>query len=154
MNLRWAFTGIAATLAACSHTPPADTKAAQTTSATPPAACMQLQVSRLQVSQGAGQGTVMAAAYGSAEGFFKKPVWSGSAKADRAEVTLSVCGVADGEVAFTVFQDLNGNGKLDMNPMGVPTEPYGFSGKPVFGPPSWEASKVAAGAGRVVRIEL
>jgi uncharacterized protein (DUF2141 family) len=111
---------------------------------------MQLQVSRLQV----GQGSLMAAAYGSAESFFKKPVWVGQAKADRADVSLAVCGVSAGEIAFTVFQDLNGNGKLDMNPLGIPTEPFGFSGRPVFGAPSWDNAKTAAGAGRVVRIEL
>lgn len=131
---------------ACGHLPaPASASAA---AAAPD--CMQLQVSRLKP----GQGPLMAAAYSSADSFLKQPVWVNRAQADSAQVTVAVCGVAGAEVAFTVFQDLNGNGKLDMNPMGVPTEPYGFSGRPVFGPPSWDAGKVAAGAGRVVRIEL
>jgi uncharacterized protein (DUF2141 family) len=43
------------------------------------------------------------------------------------------------EYAFAVFQDLNENGKLDKNWVGIPIEPYGFSNDPVirFGPPSF-----------------
>lgn len=33
-----------------------------------------------------------------------------------------------GTYALAIFQDLNGNGKMDTNILGVPTEPYGFSG--------------------------
>ncbi|MFN7707663.1 MAG: DUF2141 domain-containing protein [Sphingobacteriia bacterium] len=32
-----------------------------------------------------------------------------------------------GSYALAAFQDLNGNGELDTNLFGVPTEPYGFS---------------------------
>lgn len=32
-----------------------------------------------------------------------------------------------GTYAIAVFHDLNGNGQLDRNALGVPTEPYGFS---------------------------
>ena len=32
-----------------------------------------------------------------------------------------------GRYAIAVFQDLNGNGKLDASFFGVPKEPYGFS---------------------------
>ena len=32
-----------------------------------------------------------------------------------------------GQYAAVAFQDLNGNGKLDKNLLGIPKEPYGFS---------------------------
>jgi len=32
-----------------------------------------------------------------------------------------------GTYAIAVFQDLNGNGRLDRTPLGLPLEPYGFS---------------------------
>jgi uncharacterized protein (DUF2141 family) len=131
-------------LAACGHVPPA------TDTAAPASACMQLQVSRLQ----AGKGPLLAAAYGSADTFMKKAAWLGQSPAASEQASMQVCGVTTPEIAFTVFQDLNGNGKLDMNPMGVPTEPYGMSGRPVFGPPRWDNAKVGVGAGRTVRIEL
>ena len=35
-----------------------------------------------------------------------------------------------GSYAIAVFQDLNNNGKLDKNTLGIPTEPYAFSNNP------------------------
>lgn len=35
----------------------------------------------------------------------------------------------EGKFAIAIFQDLNGNKKLDKNKFGIPTEPYVFSGK-------------------------
>ncbi len=131
-------------LAACSHVPPAPPASAGAST------CMQLRVSQLRV----GEGTLMAAAYGSAETFFKTPVWQARAVADQAQLTLQVCGITAPELAFTVFQDMNGNGRLDMNPMGIPAEPYGVSGRPGFGAPSWSGAKVPAGAGLSVEIGL
>src|SRR4030095_2323651 len=40
---------------------------------------------------------------------------------------LSFPGLAPGRYALRVFADENGNGKLDTNLMGLPTERYGFS---------------------------
>ncbi len=46
----------------------------------------------------------------------------------------------DQAVAIAVFQDLDGNGTLTKNALGIPTEPYGFSNnvRGVFGPPSFK----------------
>jgi len=38
--------------------------------------------------------------------------------------------------AVAVFQDMNGNGQLDKNALGIPTEPYAFSNDPVV---KWRA---------------
>ncbi len=45
-----------------------------------------------------------------------------------------------GKIAIAVFQDLNGNGKLDKNIVGMPKEPYGFSlnFRPTFRGPHFE----------------
>jgi uncharacterized protein (DUF2141 family) len=45
-----------------------------------------------------------------------------------------------GNYAISCFHDLNGNGKIDTNMFGVPTEPYGFSNNvwPGFRAPYWE----------------
>ena len=48
------------------------------------------------------------------------PMQGGSAR-------LSFAGLAPGRYALRVFADENGNGKLDTNLMGMPTERYGFS---------------------------
>jgi uncharacterized protein (DUF2141 family) len=48
--------------------------------------------------------------------------------------------IPEGYYALTIFQDLNGNKKIDYNFFGYPTEPFGFSNNPVlkFGPPSFK----------------
>lgn len=52
--------------------------------------------------------------------------------------TFSVREVEQEEIAIRLFQDLDGDGELDKNAFGMPTEPFGFSNDPVirFGPPS------------------
>jgi uncharacterized protein (DUF2141 family) len=65
-----------------------------------------------------------------------------------------------GAYAFLVFQDENGNKQLDRNLLGIPTEPYGYSGKSgvIPGPPSFEKSVVTVkpqdGKPAVVRISM
>jgi uncharacterized protein (DUF2141 family) len=48
-----------------------------------------------------------------------------------------------GFYAIKVFHDINDNNELDVNFMGIPKEPYGFSNnaRGRFGPPSWEDSR-------------
>ncbi|PQB04669.1 DUF2141 domain-containing protein [Aureitalea marina] len=48
-----------------------------------------------------------------------------------------------GEYAIGAFHDINDNGELDTNGLGIPNEPYGFSHgkKGTFGPPSFNAAK-------------
>lgn len=45
------------------------------------------------------------------------------------EMTVEITNVESGEYAIAVFQDLNENENLDKNFLGIPKEPYGFSGK-------------------------
>ncbi|MDX1733968.1 MAG: DUF2141 domain-containing protein [Halioglobus sp.] len=48
-----------------------------------------------------------------------------------------------GEYAFTVFYDVNGNGDLDTNFIGIPKEPLAVSNnvKPRFGPPKYDKAR-------------
>lgn len=59
--------------------------------------------------------------------------------------------VSAGRYAVRVMQDRNGNGKLDTNFVGMPTEPYGFSNDAVgrLGPPAFDAASFTVGAGPV-----
>jgi uncharacterized protein (DUF2141 family) len=45
------------------------------------------------------------------------------------EMTVEISIDESGEYAIAVFQDLNENEKLDKNFVGIPKEPYGFSGE-------------------------
>lgn len=49
--------------------------------------------------------------------------------ATEEEMTVEIAVVESGEYAIAVIQDLNENEKLDKNFLGIPKEPYGFSGK-------------------------
>jgi uncharacterized protein (DUF2141 family) len=71
-------------------------------------------------------------------------------------LTVVIQGAPDGPVALSAFHDVNGNGRLDRNPMGLPTEPYGFSNNASgnFGPPRFEQAVFTPEAGKPVRITL
>ncbi len=45
------------------------------------------------------------------------------------QMTVEISDVDQGEYAVAIIQDLNENGTLDKNFLGIPKEPYGFSGK-------------------------
>jgi uncharacterized protein (DUF2141 family) len=69
------------------------------------------------------------------------------ATGDKTE--LSFPNIAPGEYAVAVFADLNGNGMLDSNFIGVPNEPVGTSrdAKGRFGPPKFADAVFKVGAG-------
>ncbi|MDR2936588.1 MAG: DUF2141 domain-containing protein [Rikenellaceae bacterium] len=66
-----------------------------------------------------------------------------SVKGTSVTVTIDLSGVPAGDYAIALFQDENGNRRLDMGLTGLPLEPYGFSNdaKPVAGPPAFHACK-------------
>ncbi|MCB8822982.1 DUF2141 domain-containing protein [Microvirga rosea] len=58
-------------------------------------------------------------------------------------VEMRIRNVKPGVYAVAVFQDLNGNGSLDRNLIGLPREPYGFSNDTGRrGPPSFQEALV------------
>jgi len=62
-------------------------------------------------------------------------------------------GLAPGRYAIKSFHDLNGNGKLDANPFGMPTEPFAFSNNAVgnMGPAAWTHAAFEVGADGAVQ---
>lgn len=65
-------------------------------------------------------------------------------------------GVPDGEFAIAIFQDLNGNGKLDTSKKGIPKEPFGFSNdaRGSFGPPKFKKAKFIVSGNTEIMITL
>ena len=55
-------------------------------------------------------------------------------------ISVTVSDLPYGKYAVMVFQDMNGNKKLDKNFLGIPSEPFAFSNnyKPMFRAPRWE----------------
>ena len=52
-------------------------------------------------------------------------------------------GLPAGDYGVKAFHDVNGNGRMDTNPFGMPTEPYAFSNNAVgnMGPASWDRAR-------------
>ncbi|WP_067067001.1 DUF2141 domain-containing protein [Roseateles chitosanitabidus] len=117
------------------------------------AADMEVEISGVTTS-GAGTGAqVLVAAFTGGEGWLRQPVAVGRAALSSAKagvVTVRLTGLPDAPVGLSVFQDQNGNGKLDRNAMGMPIEPYAFSRQAQgnFGPPSFEQAALPAGTAR------
>jgi uncharacterized protein (DUF2141 family) len=82
-------------------------------------------------------------------GFDESGCRLGSSRAPTAAVEeFTFEDLAPGRYAVAVYHDVNGNGRLDTVPPGLPTEPYGFSndvGR--FRPPSFTAALVGVGDG-------
>jgi uncharacterized protein (DUF2141 family) len=62
---------------------------------------------------------------------------------------LLVADIPSGEYAISVYADLNGNGKLDTNFIGIPNEPTGASrdASSHFGPPRFKDAAFIIGEG-------
>ncbi len=111
-------------------------------------ACVQVEVQNVR----ADTGVLMIAAYADAASFRKTPVAATQMKAGTATMTVPLCGLAGASVALTLYQDLNGNGRLDTNAFGIPSEPWGASGKTggAMTPPTWESSAVPLDGSTIV----
>jgi uncharacterized protein (DUF2141 family) len=90
------------------------------------------------------QGQLLVAAFASADTYRKTPLTqlrlpAGAAPTQR----FQLCGLAGStEIALTLFQDLDSDGRLGTNRVGIPTEPWGSSGTPGPMGPSWETGRV------------
>lgn len=78
-------------------------------------------------------------------------------QSSQVQFPLAVEGLPPGQYVIAGFHDVNGNGKLDKNMMGVPTEPYGFSKEPAskWSRPAWnEVAENVKGKGSDHRIVM
>ncbi len=103
-----------------------------------PGGCAKVEVQNLRT----GQGPLMVAAYTDAASFRKTAASQLQMAVTGETMTIQVCGLTGDAVALTLYQDLNGNGKMDANPFGMPTEPWGASGKSAPMGPSWDSANV------------
>lgn len=120
-----------------------------------PAQAADLAIRVDNVQSSAGQ--VMVALYDGAAGFLKRPVREISVPASAGSTTVVFKDLATGDYGFAVYHDVNGNGRLDANPMGIPIEPVAFSNDAQgrMGPPAFDAVKLAVpAAGSIVTVKL
>jgi len=86
------------------------------------------------------EGTIRVAVFNSKENFLKTAIAKKVKDAGEGEMVFEFDGLKDGDYAVGVIHDINLNGILDKNFIGIPSEPYGISkdGKSNFGPPDYE----------------
>ena len=100
----------------------------------------------LTFETGADRGAVMVALYDSEAGYAgERPVGRQRLDVAAGQRTAVFEGLPAGNYAAKAFHDLNGDGEMNFNPFGIPTEPYAFSNNAVgnMGPASWERARFA-----------
>lgn len=71
-------------------------------------------------------------------------IFSARVKVSATTMRFTLHDVPPGQVAIKLFHDANGNGELDSNALGIPTEGYGFSNNAGrFGPPAFKDAAIA-----------
>jgi uncharacterized protein (DUF2141 family) len=110
-------------------------------------ACASIEVQNLRLNQG----PLMIAAYGDAANFRKTAAASMQLPVSAETMQVQLCNLTGPIVALTLYQDLNGNGKLDANAFGVPSEPWGASGKTsAMTAPTWETTQIPLDGSTIV----
>ncbi|MDQ0466198.1 uncharacterized protein (DUF2141 family) [Caulobacter ginsengisoli] len=58
------------------------------------------------------------------------------------DISVTIAGLKPGWYAVKTFQDIDANGAMRFNPVGMPLEPYAFSNnaRGLFGPASWRSA--------------
>ena len=121
-----------------------------------PAAAQDADIT-LTFETGARTGAVMVALYDS------EAAWSGGAPVAQMRIDAAVPapvavfrGLPAGTYGAKAFHDVDGDGELDTNPFGIPTEPYAFSNNAVanMGPPEWEQARFAVEGPTVQTLQL
>ena len=111
----------------------------------------------LTFETGAGTGAVMVVLYDSEAGYAGGPP-VGHRRLDVAagERTATFENLPAGDYAAKAFHDVDGDGEMDANPFGLPTEPYGFSNNAVgnMGPASWDRARFTVSGATAQTISL
>ena len=110
----------------------------------------------LTFETGAETGAVLVALYDS------EAAYEGGQPAHVAQVDVAAGGreavfdLPAGTYGVKAVHDVNGNGKMDVNPFGMPTEPFAFSNNAVgnMGPAKWGRARfeVSGATAQTIRI--
>lgn len=99
----------------------------------------------VQLDNPPSTGTVVFLLFDSAESFadFREPAKTVTSPCDGRE-SYRLSDIPPGEYALLVYYDENGNGRLDKNFIGIPSEPLGFSNRyQPKGPPGYSRARFA-----------
>lgn len=97
-------------------------------------------------------GKIMIAVYDNQHDFLIKPAIKRTVLLTNIKHTIVFTNLKGGEYAVTLFQDLDGDGKLNKV-LSVPTEPYGLSNNP-DNFPNWSETKFTINQNKLITIIL
>ncbi|ADU12572.1 DUF2141 domain-containing protein [Asticcacaulis excentricus] len=85
------------------------------------------------------KGTLMVALYKGEEAYKGGKPAAAQQVTVSADTATATFDVEPGQYGLKMFHDVNGNGKMDTNPFGMPVEPFAFSNnaKGRMGPATW-----------------
>jgi uncharacterized protein (DUF2141 family) len=106
----------------------------------------------VRIENVAPRGIVRLGLYTEAEYPKENGNWVASADVPAAggETVVTLQNIPVGTYAIEVYQDLNSNGKMDSNFLGLPKEPYGFSrdARPILSRPAFNRVKFDVAPGQ------
>jgi uncharacterized protein (DUF2141 family) len=105
---------------------------------------------------GADTGSVMVALYDAAGYNGGQPVRAVRLDVASGQRTASFAGLEPGEYGIKAFHDVNGDGRMNQNPFGMPTEPFAFSNNAVgnMGPAGWDRARFTVQGATVQSISI
>lgn len=89
------------------------------------------------------EGQLLISLFDSKENFLNNAFKEMKIDSNKGEINVQFDNLPEGTYTVSIIHDINNNGSLDKNFMGIPNEPYGISkdGKSMFGPPSYDDAK-------------
>ncbi len=105
---------------------------------------------------GAETGAVMVALYDATGYSGGQPVRSARIDVAAGQRSASFAGLEPGDYGIKAFHDVNGDGRMNSNPFGMPTEPYAFSNNAVgnMGPAGWDRARFTVQGATVQTISI
>ncbi|MGY3055151.1 uncharacterized protein (DUF2141 family) [Pedobacter sp. UYEF25] len=79
-----------------------------------------------------------------------------SEKVTAGTVTFFINGLEKGDYAIALYQDVNSDHECNMNFLGIPVEPYGFSNnvRPKLSKPRFKECKISLNENKMITIKL
>jgi uncharacterized protein (DUF2141 family) len=99
----------------------------------------------LEFDPAATTGTVMVSLFDSESTYLSgKPIRQATVKIADGERSAVFADLQPGKYAAKAFHDVNGDGKMNLNPFGLPVEPVAFSNNAPanMGPARWERAQL------------
>ncbi len=131
--------------------------AALTLLAAPALAQDQSSSLRLSFETGASTGAVLVAVYDSEAAYSNgEPVRRARVEPGAGPAVAEFDGLEAGDYAVKAFHDLNGDGRMNVNPFGIPLEPFAFSNNAAGdrGPASWARARFAVSGATAQTISI